>query len=84
MIRIISSARIILLPIVQPVLERFPENKDKEKFHSFNMKFYNYKWIEHSVSQDAAFCYYCHHFLENELTSDPNNLSSFITTRYRH
>lgn len=68
---------------VQPILESFPKHKDGDRFRSFNIRFYNFKWLEYSVSQDAVFCYYCRHFLENDTISDPNCLP-FTKTGYWH
>ena len=47
----------------QPVLHGYLVSYFFEKLHRFRSKWYvNRKWLEYSIDNDAAFCFYCHLF----------------------
>jgi len=50
---------------VQPKLKSYPLNHQKRCFQ-FNW-FQNRPWLEYSVQNDTAFCFYCRHFSANRL-----------------
>jgi hypothetical protein len=51
----------------QPKLASYKTNKDDRSFHS---EWYSmFPWLEYSIQQDCAFCYYCRHF---------NDISNFL------
>ena len=53
---------------IQTLFKVYPPN---EKGQSFNSKWYNdYSWLEYSISKNAAFCFVCRHFGDNNSNSD--------------
>jgi hypothetical protein len=47
-------------PPAQPKLMSYKQNKDNRSFRS--IWYLKYPWLEYSIEQDCAFCYYCRHF----------------------
>ncbi|KAF8781503.1 Synaptonemal complex protein 2 like protein [Argiope bruennichi] len=66
----------------RPDLESYPMHKDGKFFLSFTKNFYEYEWLEYSVSKDAVFCYYCKHFLHDN-ADDPFN-DAIRVNGFRH
>ncbi|CAF4870207.1 unnamed protein product, partial [Rotaria socialis] len=47
-------------PPVRPVLSTYPVNNESR---SFQFQWYcNRPWLEYSIKNDTAYCYYCRHF----------------------
>ena len=47
-------------PASQPKLPLYAKNKENRSFQSH--WFSSFPWLEYSIGQDCAFCFYCRHF----------------------
>ncbi|CAF4677174.1 unnamed protein product [Rotaria sp. Silwood2] len=47
-------------PPIRPVLSSYPVNNENRSFQS--QWYYNRPWLEYSIKNDSAHCYYCRHF----------------------
>ena len=53
----------ILLGPCQPIGHTYPRRKISGRYRSFHEKWYtNHPWLEYSIKNDAAFCFYCYLF----------------------
>ena len=53
----------ILLGPCQPIGHTYPRRKISGRYRSFHEKWYtNFPWLEYSIKNDAAFCFYCYLF----------------------
>jgi hypothetical protein len=60
----------------QPVLPCYKQNKDKRSFHS--QWYTNRPWLEYSIIQDKAYCYYCRHY-GTSIAMSRNQNDAFLT-----
>ena len=67
-------------PLQSPVQPRmkFPSTAVGNKKRSFNSDWYrNYKWLEYSIQNDAAFCYPCQFFATTTRSADTFTRTGF-------
>ena len=46
----------------RPVLKKFPREAQGDKDRGFVKDWYDYPWVEYSISQNKVFCFACRHF----------------------
>ncbi|CAF3969951.1 unnamed protein product, partial [Rotaria sordida] len=61
----------------QPKLSSYPMNKHNRSFRS--IWYSTFPWLEYSIKQDVAFCYYCRHFSDASNLLNRYQSDAFIT-----